>query len=135
MTQLNELSGDIPVRVSHPAQATAATAESYSVLRAERALQITGARWVPNANVTGANTNNFALGLVNKGAAGSGTGVVTSVLTFVSGTNATASIATELTIGAAPTLAAGDILVLARTVNGTGLASPSGTLELTYRYV
>lgn len=134
MTQLTELSGDIVERVSVPAQATAGTAEAYSIITAERALTVTAVRWIPHAAVIGAAINNFALQAVNKGTAGAGSGAVSTVTTFASGTNASANVPVALAIGAAPSLAVGEVLALSRTVNGTGLASPGGVCEVTYRY-
>lgn len=133
MTQLSELAGDIVERISHPAQTVAATPVDFALLRADRHIIIIGAVWLPSANVTGAATNNFALGLVNKGAAGAGNTAVSTVITFASGTNAAVNVPVTLPVPAPFTLAAGDVLALVRTVNGTGMASPAGVVELTYR--
>lgn len=134
MTQINELAGEFFARVATPAQGTAATAEAYAVLRAEDDIVVTAVRWIPNAAVTGAATNNFALGLVNRGLAGSGTTAVSPVRTYASGTNAAAFVPEDLTVTPANTnVVAGETLSLNRTVNGTGLVSPGGVVEIAYR--
>lgn len=129
--------GDHFTRSYVPAQGTAGTANSWAVFRAPKACTVTGIAWVPNAAVTGAATNNFALGAVNKGAAAAGTTAVTTVKTYASGTNSAASVAEALTLSSTAAdlnMAAGDVLALVRTVNGTGLASPDGHLEISFRY-
>jgi hypothetical protein len=94
--------------------------------------EIIRATLVMAANVTGAATNNFAVGLSHYNAAGS---VVDQVLyTFASGTNATAYVPIDLTtIGASVgrtiqqgwLLQPGDTVELKRFTNGTGMASPA----------
>ena len=135
--QQSELAGDLVQISTIPAEGTAGTADSFTVMRVQRAIKITAAYWIPNAAVTGAATNNFALGVVNKGAAGSGTTTVTTVKTYGNGTNSAANVGETYTLSSTATdlqAAAGDIIALARTVNGTGLASPSGSLVLHYQY-
>lgn len=135
--QKSELAGDMLQPCSVPAEATAGNADSFVLFRADRAIKVTAVYWTPNAAVTGANTNNFALGVVNKGAAGSGTTAVTTVKTYASGTNSAANVAETFTLSSTAAdlnLAAGDVLALARTVNGTGLASPAGVVNVHYQY-
>ena len=133
--------GNFVQRFKIDAEATAGTADTWPLCvvdaLAATGWTITGVNWIPNAIVTGAATNNFALGLVDVGAAGAGTQAITTVKTYASGTNSVANVAEALPLSAtAANLLAvdGDVLVLARTVNGTGLASPRGTLEVLYRY-
>ncbi|MGH3442121.1 MAG: hypothetical protein ACRDUY_08780 [Nitriliruptorales bacterium] len=122
-------------RVRVPEEATAATADTWSLLEAEEAITVTKAVWVPDAAVTGAATNNFALGVVNEGLVGTGTTAVTTVKTYASGTDSTAQVPEDLTLSTTAAnldVAEGEVLSLARTVNGTGLASPSGLVEIHY---
>lgn len=132
----HDVPGDHKFTAFIPAQATAGTAQRVPVWEAPYACTVTAARWIPQAAVSGANTNNFALGLINRGQAGAGTTAVTTVKTYASGTDSVASVPESLTLSSTAAdlnLAAGDQLDFARTVNGTGLASPHGVLVLTVR--
>lgn len=113
-------------------QPTAATTNSWTVWRAPANAVITSARWIPDAAVTGAATNNFALALTNVTASNA---VVATAKTYASGTNSVANTAEALTLSTTTgvNVASGDVIALTRTVNGTGLASPSGMVEITYR--
>jgi hypothetical protein len=136
MTQINELAGDFTVRVALPAQATANTDEGYAILRAEDDIEITGARIIFDAAITGAATNHVAFGLVNKGTNGAGSTAVTAVKAYDNGVNAAAFVPEPLTLSATEAnrrLTAGQVLALDRTTPGTGLASPHGCVEVTYR--
>lgn len=130
MTKLQQVAGDHVVRRAIPAQATAGTPNTWAAFTAPQNITIVGVKWVPDAAVTGAATNNFALQL-KAGATG-----LTQVKTYDNGTNSAAVTAEGLTLTATEAdlnVASGAVVHLARTVNGTGLASPSGTLEVTYR--
>lgn len=97
--------------------------------------KITGVNFIPDVDVTGAATNNFALGLQNRGTDGDGTTAVTAVTTFASGTDAAAHAKLALTLsGTAANLLVGasDVLALVRTVNASGLANPTGVVEVLY---
>lgn len=137
MTKLAELQGDHRVAAYIPGQATAATADSWPLLKADATIVITGVTWTPAAVVTGAATNNFALAVQNKGQAGVGTTAVTATKTYASGTDSVAHDAEELTLSTTAAnlkLVAGDVLVLVRTVNGTGIAMPDGLCEVHFQY-
>lgn len=114
--------------------AAAATAVfNLPIFVADHKIKVTKVQWVPAAAVTGAATNNFALGVVNVGDAGTGTVAVTVVKTYASGTNSVARKAEVLTLSATAAnlnLATGDVVTLERTVNGTGLASPEGVVQI-----
>jgi hypothetical protein len=112
-------------------QSTAGSTNVWTVWRAPANAVVTSVRWIPDAVVTGANTNNFALALTNVTAAAA----VTATKTYASGTNSVANTAEALTLSTSTgvNVTAGDIIALTRTVNGTGLASPSGAVEITYR--
>lgn len=117
-------------------QSTAGDTDSWPVFVADQDVTVESVRWVPAADVTGADTNNFALQLVNKGTDGTGTDGVTTVKTYASGTDSTADVPETLTLhGTAANLDVdeGEVVSLVRTVNGTGLAQPDGVVEVTYQ--
>jgi hypothetical protein len=115
-----------------PAQATAGSTNSWTLWRAPANVVVVGARWIPDTAVTGAATNNFALALTNVTASSA---AVTTAKTYASGTNSVANTAESLTLSTATgvNVSTGDVIALTRTVNGTGLASPSGAVEITFR--
>lgn len=120
-----------------PAQGTAGSTDTNAVFVADKAMTVTGVKWVPSAAVTGAATNNFALQLINKGATGAGTTGVTTAKTYDNAVNSAANVAEALTLSSTAAdlnLAAGDVLAFVRTINGTGLASPKGLLEIVFKY-
>lgn len=137
MPGLSDIPGNHTARVVVPAEGTAGNADTWPVFVAPGKITVTGVRWTPSANVTGANTNNFAFAVQNRGQAGSGTTAVTSTKTYASGTNGVANQAEALTLsGTAANLnaVANDVLSLVRSVNGSGLASPAGLVEIDFRY-
>lgn len=134
MPGITDVPNDFVLRFKIDAEATAGTADTFPLYVAESNQVITAVRWIPKVAVTGAATNNFALQVVDTGPAGAGTGAVTTVKTYASGTNSVALTPEAFTIGAAPNVAAGDVVSLARTVNASGLASPAGILEVQFRY-
>lgn len=131
MTKLVDISGDVELaRAYVPAQGTAGTPNEWVVGDMPIRAEVTSVEFIPEAAVTGAATNNFALNLRNRGQADAGAvGIATT--TFASGTNAAAR--RPLAVGLNATVAnryvnVNDVLTLERTVNGTGLASPAGML-------
>lgn len=88
--------------------------------------------FIPDAAITGANTNSFTSSVVNKGQAGAGTTVAASKA-FVSGTNATAFAGTDITVSGTPAnldVVQGDVIAWRRTLVGTGLATPAGLVRV-----
>lgn len=137
MTRIDEISGDHKASAYIPGQATAGTADTWPVFLADRPVTITGVSWVPAAAVTGAATNNFAIAAQNRGTAGAGTTAVTATKTYASGTDSVAHDAEALTLSTTAAdlnLAAGEVLSLVRTVNGTGIAQPDGLVVVSYRH-
>jgi len=135
--KLEDLPGPHFSRAYVPGQATAGTADEWPVFRAPGAVKIRAVRWIPAAAVTGAATNNFALQAINRGTANGGSTGVTQTKTYASGTNSAANTPEALTLSATAAdlnLASGEVLALARTINGTGLAMPDGQLEVEYEY-
>lgn len=135
--QLTDLAGNHVARVTVPAQSTADGTNTWGLFIAPAAVVVKSIKLVPHAAVTGANANNFALAAKNIGAAGSGTTAITSTKTYASGTDSTLGVPEALTLSTTDTdtyLADGDVLALVRTVNGSGLASPSYTVEIAFQY-
>lgn len=94
---------------------------------------VTAASYIPEANVTGDNTETRTLTIVNKGADGNGSTVV-GTLAFTTGVNATDFNEQDFTLSAvagATTVAAGDVLAFVSTHTGaTGLADPGGRVQV-----
>lgn len=129
--------GVTQVVTAHVSGAAAGTAKAQPVLVADQDITISKVRWLPQAAVTGAATNNFALGVVDKAADGSGTTAVTAVKTYASGTDSVANAPETLTLSTTDAnldIAAGAALVLDKTENGTGLEQPEGVVVVEYTY-
>lgn len=133
MPQLLEISGDQYAVTRIPAEATAGNADQWPLFVALANLLITKVLWVPDVAVTGTVTNFFSLGLVNV----TGPVAITTVKDYLNGVNSVASVAETFPLSAvanAQNAVAGDVIALARTKTGTGLASPAGTLQVQYRW-
>ena len=133
---INEIRGTFVGRARIPAQGTAGTSNVWSVLRAREAAVVTGVYWIPDAAVTGDNSDNFTLAVRNEGSDGTGTTAVTATKTYATGTDSVAQVAEALTVSgtaADVAVAAGDVLSLVRATTGSGLASPAGQLEIHYQ--
>lgn len=121
-------STDVAVQV--PAAATAVNA--LVAVEAPFAGTLTSAEIIPTAALTGANTNSRTITVTNR-TTGAGTTVM-ATLAFVSGVNLAADVATQLTLSVvanALTFAEGDVIEVASTAVGTGLAAPAFDCELT----
>jgi hypothetical protein len=109
------------------------TTDTQSVLgEAPFAATVTKATYVPAAAITGANTNNRALTVTNRGQDGSGTTVVATI-TFASGTNAVKDDALAITLSGTPAnlvVASGDVLTVDSVHAGTGIAEPGGDVAV-----
>lgn len=138
MPGLQDIPGNHTVRAYIPGQATAGTVDSWPVFTPQQKITVTGVRWVPAATVTGAATNNFALALQNRGSVdGTGTTAITTTKTYDNAINGVAHKAETLTLSATASnlnVDAGATIALIRTVNGTGLAMPDGSVEVDYIY-
>lgn len=128
MAGLHDLPGDLPIWGHFPGHATAGTDIEVPVFRAPYACKVTAVEWIPNANVTGDDTNNFTLKVWNR-VAGAGTKNVAS-LAFATGVNGTALTPKTITLGAAADLilAAGDVITCAKIKLASGLACPPGAV-------
>lgn len=121
------------IRVNIPAAAQAAAATTIA-FRAPHDGSISKVLFFANANITGANTDTRKHAIVNKGQSGSGTTEMAG-LQYNSTVNATAY--DEKTIPLSGTAAnllavAGDLIVVASTAVGNGLADPGGHVEIEY---
>lgn len=89
---------------------------------------ISAASFIPNAAITGQNTNTRRVAIENRGDDGTGT-TEAAAIQFNSGVNGVAFDEKSLTLSAvegATDVAAGDILVFNSTSPGSGLADPGG---------
>lgn len=117
-----------------PSHLAATATEEYPVFVAPFPCLITGLAIIPQAAVTGADTNTTHLNVKNKGSAGSGTTEIANK-DLVSGTNLAAFDLNTITLTgttAQKTLAEGDVLSLEFEKVGTGLLVPSGMLQVSF---
>lgn len=124
------LSRDISVPVPNTA---AGSTDSSTIGRAPFAGTVTGVSFVPDAAMTGNDTNYRTLTLVNKKQNGSGTTVV-ATLAFTNGVNGTAFDEKAFTLtGTAADLvvAEGDVLAYVSTHTASGIADPGGLVTVT----
>lgn len=127
------LQAPLVVRLSANMEATAAGADAAQVVRAPIDGTVGAVTYVPEALITGVDTNSRTLQVVNKGQDGTGATVV-ATLALTSGKSAPAYDETALTLSAvagALNVAAGDVLAIQTNHVGTGLADPGGLFTLT----
>jgi hypothetical protein len=120
------------VASSVPPIATAGNDGTHAIGEVKRAGKVASATFIPDAGITGADTNNRRIRIINKGADGQGSTVIAE-LQFVDGTNAAVSDEKALTLsGTAANLkvAAGDVLAYQSTHIGTGIADPGGYVQV-----
>jgi hypothetical protein len=115
------------------------TADEVAVWRNDSgaAVNVTGVRYTPDTAVTGDATNNFALQLKSKTAAGAAAHNVTAVKTYAAGVDMTQWVADALvlsTTAADLRVEDGEVLTLDKTENGTGLTLPEGVVEVDYQF-
>lgn len=116
-----------------PAVSTAGNDDDSVIAQAPFDCTVTAVQYVPEAAITGADTNSRTVSLVNKGAAGSGTTTVAS-LALTNGVNATANDEKAITLSGTAAnlvLAAGDTLQWRSIHVGTGIADPGGLVRIT----
>lgn len=131
MSALEEIGGDgVPFAVYVPGQATAGTVDEFTGIVAPFAGRITKVQWIPKAAVTANGGNFFTLNIRNRGQAGAGTTVAWS--RSYAATNSVAFVGETGTNGviANRRVAKNDNLTIERTVTGTGLAMPAGTVVI-----
>jgi hypothetical protein len=111
--------------VTVQATTTAEATRDDVVARAPFAGTVAAVTVVPDAAITGVDTNSKTLSVINKGSTGAGT-TVAATKAFVSGVNAPAFDETSLTVTTdttSKTVAEGDVLALSQIKVGSGLAS------------
>lgn len=103
--------------------------------------EVTAVRLITKTGITGAATNNRAVAVVNKGAAGSGTTSIASLAFSAATVTTTALVPKDITLSTDPAandygvyaqrrFSEGDVLVWTSTHVGTGIADPGGTIEI-----
>lgn len=116
-----------------PAVPTAGNDDDTVLGQAPFACTVTSVQYVPEAAITGADTNSRTVSLVNKGQAGSGTTTVAS-LALTNGVNASANDEKTITLSGTAAnlvLAAGDTLQWRSIHVGTGITDPGGVVRVT----
>lgn len=134
----SDMPGTFVHRTRIPGQATAGTADVWTLLVADENIKVTAVKWVPDAAVTGDNTNYFSLVIRNEGTDGSGTTALTSTKAYTTGVDSVAQVPESLTMSttAADVLVdAGEVVSMVRAVAASGLAQPDGLCEVHYQYV
>lgn len=89
---------------------------------------VTSVKFIPNAAITGQDTDTRRIALTNRGTAGLGTTEI-AALQFNAGVNGVKWDAKALTLSATPAnveVLAGEVLTIDSTTPGTGLADPGG---------
>lgn len=120
-------------RANIPAETDADLAWAKSIFRAPKGCTVTAVYWIPDAAVSGAATNNFAFAVRDEGTDGSGTGAVTTTKTYDNGVDSVGNVPEAYTLSTDVAIAEGAVVSLVRSANGTGLASPSGVVEVHYQ--
>lgn len=122
------------ITATSPGQSTAGSTLSKTVAQSHVAGVVSSVTFTPDAGVTAHGTNYRTFRLLNKGAAGSGTTVVASFATdTVTTDDLTAFVEKSIDLSATPAdlvVAAGDLLVWDETVAASGVASPTGRIEV-----
>ncbi|MEU3665752.1 hypothetical protein [Streptomyces virginiae] len=121
------------IEVDVPAVSTAGNDDDSVVGQAPFDCTVTAVEYVPEAAITGADTNSRTVSLVNKGQAGSGSTTVAS-LALTNGVNATAYNERTITLSGTAAnlvLAAGDTLQWRSIHVGTGITDPGGLVRIT----
>lgn len=112
--------------------AMAASASKSNPLVCPFDATVTAVRYIPSADVTGANTNTRRLAVVNKGLDGNGTTEV-AALQFNSGVNAADFDVKDVPLTATVAdrdVDEGEVLDVRSAAVGTGIAEPGGVVEI-----
>lgn len=112
--------------------ATATEAHPIFVAPFRCKIPVDGVNFVPQAAVTGDNSNTKNLNVVNKGAAGAGTTEV-GHKDLTTGVDLVAFDKTAITLTAATVLEAGDVLALQVEKVGTGVLLPNLHFEISFK--
>lgn len=134
----SDMPGTFVHRTRIPGQSTANSADVWTLLVADENIKVTAVKWVPDAAVTGNDTNYFSLVIRNEGTDGTGTTALTSTKAYTTGVDSVAQVPESLTMSttAADVLVdAGEVISMVRAVAASGLAQPDGLCEVHFQYV
>lgn len=128
--------GDIPgarcIQTYLPAVGAADATIAYPIFRAPDTCVVSKVEIVPQAAITGQDTNYRELNLINAGSAGAGTTELANI-DLASGTNLTALDGKAFTLAANVSMSAGDVLKIESALVGeTGLAVPALLVYVEY---
>ena len=101
-------------------------------------VKVREAKFVPEDDVTGDDTNNFLLAINNRALDGAGAVVPVPAKEFDTGTDMSQFVSNDLPVSTTEAdleVDIDEVLTLAKTVSGTGLALPEGVLYLEVEYV
>jgi hypothetical protein len=101
-------------------------------------VKVREAKYIPEDDVTGNDTNNFLLAVNNRGTDGAGAVVPVPAKEYDTGTDMGQFESDDLPVSATEAsleVDVDEILTLAKTVTGSGLALPDGVLFLELEYV
>lgn len=115
-----------------PAYAAAAATDTSPIARVEKAGKVSSVTFIPDAAITGADTDTRKVSLVNTGQDGSGTTEI-AALQFDSGVDAAKDDEKTITLTATTAdrvVAAGDVLAWKSAKVGTGMDDPGGLVRI-----
>jgi hypothetical protein len=113
------------VRLHITESVSAGSSKEWPAFQAPYKLKINSVKIIPQANITGADTNNFKIQVLNKGTNGTGTTVIFEK-EFANGTNASAFIETSIPLksGASNIVSKGEGISVKKLDQGTGMDCP-----------
>ena len=130
---IHDIPGNHVATFPVPAHAAATATEVVNIFRAPFACKIVSVELIPDAAITGADTNSTNVNLLNAGTAGTGTTELGNI-DFASGTDAAAGVAQDLYRPAtALSVASGVILQVQIEKVSSGLAIGRFTAVVTYQ--
>lgn len=133
MTQLKDVRGDHTFLIPVAGQGTAATDDEWAGFIAPFNCKVTAVKWVPNAAVTADATNYFSVVVKNRKAGAGTTAIGTRAYSATNGVAFTPETVTLSATAADANVDAGDLVSVAKTHSGTGLAMPDGLVQVTVR--
>jgi len=123
----------LAINSHHPGKAAATATESRPVFVAPADCYIIALDVIPQATITGADTNSTNLNLIDKGTAGTGSTELAN-RDYVSGTNSTGFVKQSIYAPASPLeVSAGNVLAIELEKVGDGLIIPEMLVQVTYR--
>ncbi len=131
--QLKDIQGDHTFLIPVAGQGTAATTDEWAGFVAPFRCVVTAVKWTPNAAVTADGTNYFSVVVKNRGSGAGTTAIATRAYSATNGVAFTSETVTLSGTAADLNVAAGDLVSVAKTVGGSGLAMPDGLVQVTVR--